>query len=139
MGSNGVSDLPGTHTVRVQLPAAMVAAGTDDETPGVVMPFNATIKGGRFIPLAAVTANGTNFTTLSVRNRGAAAAGTALPLTRSWAATNSAAFVADALTVSGTASDLAVNAGDVLTVQRLHSGTGVVVPAGTVEIDYVIR
>lgn len=133
------AEIAGTRTLRVQIPVVMASAATDDEYPGVVMPTNATVTGGRFVPLAAVTAAGTNFTTLSVRNRGAAGAGATLPLGRSWAAVNSAAFVPDTMVLSATATDLAVNKGDTLTVQRVHSGTGIAIPAGTVEIDYVIR
>jgi len=139
MASNDLSSLPGTQQLRVQIPVAMGSATTDDEYPGVVAPTNLTIKAVRFVPLAAVTANGTNFTVLSVRNRGAAGAGTALPASRSWAATNSAAFVPDTCALSGTASDLLVSAGDVLTVQRVHTASGVIIPAGTVEIDYTVR
>jgi len=139
MASNDINSMPGTQTLRVQLPVAMASATTDDEYPGIVAPCNLTVKAARFVPLAAVTANASNFTTLSVRNRKADASGTALPASRSWAATNSTAFVADSCALSGTASDLLVNSGDVLTVQRIHSGTGVVIPAGTVEIDYTVR
>ncbi|HEY2086468.1 MAG TPA: hypothetical protein VGH54_10655 [Mycobacterium sp.] len=135
----GLADTPGVLTIRALIPAAMASAATDDETPVAVLPTNATIKAGRVIPLAAVVANVTNFSILSVRNRGAAAAGAALPLGRSWAAVNSTAFVADVMALSGTAADAVANAGDVLTVSRIHSGTGVVIPACIVEIDYVIR
>jgi hypothetical protein len=42
----------------------------------------------KWIPGAAMTANGTNFCTLTVRNR-QTGAGTVVPATRSYAATNS--------------------------------------------------
>jgi hypothetical protein len=135
----GLADTPGIITLRVQLPVAMASATTNDEYPGVVLPTNAKIVAGRFVPLAAITANGTNFTTLSVRNRKADASGSALPLGRSWAATNSTAFKPDTMTLSGTAADALVAAGDVLTVQRVATASGLVIPAGTVEIDYLIR
>lgn len=136
--SNGVKELSGTHQVRVSLPA-MTGATADDEFVVEVAGTNAVIKAVRFIPGAAVTANVTNFTILSVRNRKADASGTALPASRTWAATNSVAQVADVCTLSATASDLLVSAGDVLTVQRLHTAAGLVIPAGVVEIDYQIR
>lgn len=131
----GLSDIPGTHVIRLQVAAAMAAAGTDDELAHAVVPFNATVTAVKWVPAAAVTADGTNFTTLSVRNRKADASGAALPATRSYAATNSVAHVPESMTLSGTAADLSLAAGDVLTVQRLHSGTGVVVPAGVVEVS----
>lgn len=136
--SNGVKELSGTHQVRVSLPA-MTGATADDEFVVEVAGNNVVIKAVRFIPGAAVTANVTNFTILSVRNRKADASGTALPASRTWAATNSVAQVADVCTLSATAADLLVSAGDVLTVQRLHTAAGLVIPAGVVEIDYQIR
>lgn len=137
--SNGVRELSGTHQARITIPAAMASATTDDEIEGFVAGNNIVIKAARFIPAAAVTANGTNFTTLSLCNRKADASGSAAPASRSWAATNSVAHVPDALTLSATASDLLAAAGDVITVKRVHSGTGVVVPAGVVEVDYQQR
>lgn len=133
-----LEDIPGTRTTRVQLPVPMAAAGTDDEYPGFVAGTNLVIKAVRWIPRTAVTHDGTNFGTLSVRNR-TTGAGTALPASRSYAATDSVAFVAETCTLSATAADLLVAAGDVLTVQRLHTASGVVIPAGTVEIDYQVR
>jgi hypothetical protein len=133
-----VKDLRGDHTVTVNV-AAMAGVGTDNEQPGFVAPFNAKITGVKWVPSAAVTANGTNFSTLSVRNRGAAGSGSALPATRSYAATNSVAWVGEDCTLSGTTSDLLLTAGDVVTVQMIHSGTGVVIPAGTVRISYQAR
>jgi hypothetical protein len=134
-----VSELAGNHTVRVQLAAAMAAAGTDDETVAFTAPFDCTVTAAKWTPGAAVTANGTNFSILSLRNRGAAAAGTALPASRSYAATNSVALVSESMTLSATAADLALTAGDVITVQRLHTASGVVIPAGTVEISLKVR
>lgn len=135
----GVQDLPGDHVARISIPVAMASASTDDEYPGVTIPYNATITGVKWTPLAAVTANGTNFTILSVRNRKADASGAALPASRTYAATNSVAFVPEAMTLSATAADLTVSAGDHLTVQRVHTASGVSVPAGVVEVSYKLR
>jgi hypothetical protein len=143
--SNGIADLSGPHVINYCIPTPMAAAGTDDEfvifkagdtnkTPTGIQLVSAT-----WTPLAAVTANGTNYGVLSVRNRGAAGAGTALPFTRSYIATNSVAFTPEAMTVSGTAADLVVANGDVLTVQRLHTASGVVIPAGLLVVTYTLR
>jgi hypothetical protein len=133
-----VKDLRGDHSVTVPV-AAMTGATVDNEQAAFVAPFNLKITGVKWLPSAAVTANGTNFSVLSVRNRGAAGSGTALPASRSYAATNSAAWVGEDCTLSGTASDLLVNAGDTLTVQMIHTASGVVIPAGTVRISYQAR
>ena len=134
----GDQDIPGAHVFRAVLPIASVA-NTPDEYIGFAAPFNMAITAVKWIPAAAVTANGSNFQTLSVRNRGAAGAGTALPASRSYAATNSVAQVPEAMTLSGTATDLLVTAGDVITVQRLVTGTGVIVPSGVLEISATYR
>lgn len=131
-----LSELSGNLIHRLLIPVPMAAAGTDDEYPFLTADSNLTFVSAIWTPLAAVTANGTNFSILSIRNRGAAAAGTALPATRSYAATNSAAFVKETMTNSSTAADLLITSGDVLTLQRLHTASGVVIPAGLVEMAY---
>ena len=116
-----------------------VAAGTAVEWPQFQMPFNATITSIAWVPGAAVTVNGSNFATIIVRNRGAAGSGTVVPASRSYAATNSSAQVAEVLTLSSTATDLQPAAGDVLTISVAHSGTGLVIPAGLVQVGLRLR
>lgn len=130
-----LKQLSGDHTFNLPV-TAMAAAATDNEQLGWVVPFKAKITGVTWVPGAAVTANGTNYSVLTVRNRKADASGAALPASRSYIATNSLAFVPEAMTLSGTASDLLLAAGDVLTVQMIHTGTGVVIPAGSVRVSY---
>lgn len=133
-----VKQLSGDHVFTLPV-TAMASATTDNEQLGFVAPFNIKITGVKWVPGAAVTANGTNYSTLSVRNRKGDASGSALPATRSYAATNSSAWVPEDCTLSSTASDLLVNAGDVLTVQMIHTASGVVIPAGAVRISYQVR
>lgn len=109
-------------------------AGTADEFSGMVAPFDLKITGVKWIPAAAVVADPVNNFTLNLRNRGAAGAGTALPASRSYAATNSTAFVGETMTLSGAAADLLVAAGDVLTVSKVNGGTGLAMPDGVVQI-----
>lgn len=118
--------------------AGQGTAGTPDEFTGLVAPFNLKITGVKWIPSAAITANGTNYFTLTLRNR-TTGAGAALPAQRSYAATNSTAFVAEAMTLSSTAADLNVAAGDVLTVEKLVTASGLAMPKGTVQITYQAR
>jgi hypothetical protein len=134
-----VSELAGNHTKSMTLTSAMAAAGTDDEFAAFTAPFDLTITAVKWTPGAAVTANGTNFSIISVRNRKADASGTALPATRSYAATNSVAFVPESMTLDATAANLNASAGDVITVQRLHTASGVVIPAGVLDISYKLR
>lgn len=132
-----LKDIAGDHTAVVQV-AGQATAGTADEFVAFVAPFNLKITGVKWVPAAAVTANATNYFTLTLRNR-TTGAGTALPASRSYAATNSVAFVAEAMTLSATAADLNVASGDVLTVEKLNTGTGLAMPDGEVQISYQVR
>jgi hypothetical protein len=118
--------------------AGQATAGTADEFTGFAAPFNLKITGVKWIPAAAVTADPTNYLTLNLRNR-TTGAGAALPASRSYAATNSVAFVAEAMTLSSTAADLLVTAGDVLTVSKVNTGTGLALPKGTVLVTAQVR
>jgi hypothetical protein len=129
----------GGDVYQIALPFAGAANGSAMEVPAFVAPANMSVSGMRWLPSAAITANGANFFTLSLRNRGAAGAGAALPASRSYAATNSAAWVNEACALSGTASDLLVSAGDSLTVQKVETGTGLTCPAGLVVIALRFR
>lgn len=125
-----------TFLIAVQ---GQATAGTADEFAGFVAPYNLKITGVKWIPAAAVTADPTNNFTLNLRNRGAAAAGAALPASRSYAATNSVAFVAEAMTLSATAADLLVSTGDVLTVSKVNTGTGLALPDGVIQVSAQVR
>lgn len=132
------SEISGTKVLRVAI-AGQATAGTADEFIVAVAGRNMKLISAKFIAKAAVTANGTNFYTLTVRNRKADASGAAQPFTRSLAATNIAAFIADPLTASATAADLLVAAGDVLTCEKLVTASGLALPAGTLEVSYQER
>ena len=93
----------------------------------------------KWVPAAAVTANATNYFTATLRNRKADASGAAQPATRSYAATNSSAFVSEAMTLSSTAADLLIAAGDVLSVEKLNTGTGLAMPKGTIQVHAQVR
>ena len=135
----GISDIPGVHRLKVDVPG-QATAGTADEFAGVVVPFNCRVVAVAYVPKTAVAGAATNNFTATVRNRGAAGAGTVQPATLNFAAgVNAAAFVATPLTLSATASDLLLAAGDVLTVEKLVVGTGMAMPGGSVVVDVVVR
>ncbi len=119
-----------TFTIPV---AGQATAATADEFSGFVAPFALKITGARWIPAAAVVADGSNYFTLNLRNR-TTGAGAALPASRSYAATNSVAFDAEAMTLSGTEADLLVAEGDLLTVSKVNTGTGLAMPDGVVQV-----
>ena len=132
-----LSEIRGDQTFTIAV-AGQATAGTADEFTGFVAPYNLKITGVKWIPAAAVTADPTNYLTLNLRNR-TTGAGAALPASRAYSATNSVAFVAEAMTLSATAADLLVTAGDVLTVSKVNSGTGLALPKGTVQITAQVR
>ncbi|SCL15068.1 hypothetical protein [Micromonospora inyonensis] len=129
-------ELRGDMTVSAPIPPTL--AGTAVEVPIIRLPYGAQITGVLWVPGAAITANGSNFFTLTVRNR-QAGAGTVVVATRAYSAGNGAANTPETLTVSSTAADLQPAAGDVLTVHVTHTGTGLAVPAGLVQVTYRIR
>ncbi len=126
-----VAQIRGPHTFRTYIAGA--ATGTDDEWAIVILPNNAKVTGVKWIPNAAITANGTVYSTLTVINK-AAGAGTTSVATRSWAATDSVAFTPESMTLSGTAANLLVSAGQLLTIAKTHASTGLTLPDGTVEV-----
>lgn len=132
-----LKEVSGDHVFVIAV-AGQGTAGTADEFTGFVAPFNLKITVVKWIPSAAITANGTNYFTLTLRNR-TTGAGTAVPASRSYAATNSVAVVAEAMTLSSTAADLNVAAGDVLTVEKLVTASGLAMPKGTVQVHAQVR
>lgn len=125
-------ELRGDIPLYVFVPPLAAAAAAEVPVP---VPFNAVITAAKWIPGAAITANGTNFFTLSFRNRGAAGAGTVQWATaRAYSSVNGVANTPEALTLSSTASDLNIAAGDLVTVQVTHTASGLAVPAGVVAL-----
>lgn len=132
------SEISGTKTIRCDLPG-QATAGTADEFIVAKAKRNMKITAVRFIPKTTVTANGTNYYTMTLRNRGGADAGTTVVASRSMAATDAAARVADSMTMSATAADALVTAGDVLTCEKLITASGLALPQGKLEVDYQER
>lgn len=132
------AEIAGTKTVRLMLPG-QATAGTADEWPVFKPKRNAKILAVRFTPKSALTHDGTNFFTMNLRNRGQADAGTTAIATHALSAGDVAARAVDTLTMSATATDANVNAGDQLTVEKVNSGTGMALPIGSLEIDYQER
>lgn len=116
-----VLDVPGQAT-----------AGTADEFIVFAAPFAGRVVRVQWVPEAAVTANGTNYFTLRVRNRGGAGTGNVEMATRSYAATNSTAFVAETATLHATEANRRFASGDVITVEKVNTGTGLIMPPGVV-------
>lgn len=127
--------------MRLAASVAATAAGTAVQQPISRLQNKITVTGVVWTPGAAMTANDTNYVTLTLRNRGAAGAGTTTLATRAYtvAGGNSVAGQAEVLTLSATAADLLGAVGDVLTAQFTHTASGLAIPAGLIEVIYRLR
>lgn len=133
----GLQDIPGTTLVSQKLVGA-ATAGTAIEEGVFIAPFKLQITAVRLIAAATITGQATNFFTLNVRNR-TTGAGTVVPATLAF---SSAPVVATAntplaITLSATATDLIVAAGDAITCEKAITGTGLAMPAGLLVVSYV--
>lgn len=131
------TELRGTLRHQHYLPS-QGTAGTDDNWPVWVAPANATVTAVQFVPSAAITADGTNFSTYTLTNK-TTGAGSTTVATRAWSATNSVASTIESFTLSATAANLDVASGDSLEVVKTHGGSGLTIPDGTIVISYKLR
>ena len=103
-----------------------------------------TVTAVQYTPDDAVTADATDYATISVARRAVADYSSAIAVasraTDTGAANNMVAFTPWALTLSGTAANLEVADNDVFTFAIAKAASGVVVPAGvlTVEISNTV-
>lgn len=117
---------------------AIATIGNDGTVIVGVCPYAGTITDVTWTPGAAVTGVNTHTRKLELVNKKADATGSAKPASVQFnLGTDAAAFIEKALTLSGTADDLAVEAGDVLAFVSTHVGNGIADPGGlvTVTID----
>lgn len=128
------SELSGTLQVNSYLPSQATAA-TDDNWPIWQAPFKCQITGVTFVPSAAITADGTNYSTYTLTRYTAGASGTTVA-TRAWSATNSVNETPEAMTLSGTAANLLLAVNDTLSMVKTHAGTGLTIPDGLLIIRY---
>lgn len=132
-----LKDVRGDHTFLIPV-AGQGTAATDDEWAGFIAPFNCKVTAVKWVPNAAVTADATNYFSVVVKNRKAGAGTTAIG-TRAYSATNGVAFTPETVTLSATAADANVDAGDLVSVAKTHSGTGLAMPDGLVQVTVRAR
>lgn len=114
---------------------AVGTAGNDDDTVLTQAPFACTVTTVEFIPEAAITGAATNNRTVSLVNKGQAGSGTTTVASLSFGnGVNAAADDEKAITLSATASDLVLAAGDTLLWRSIHVGTGIADPGGLVRV-----
>ncbi|MGW3491787.1 hypothetical protein [Streptomyces sp. NPDC001054] len=124
---------PFVQVIERNVPAVDTAA--DDDTILGQAPFAATVTKVEYVPEAAITGAATNNRSLSLVNKGQAGSGTTSVATLSLASgVNAAANDERAITLSGTAANLTLAAGDTLQWRSVHVGTGISDPGGVVRI-----
>lgn len=132
---------PFLQRMEINVPA-VATAGNDQELPAGRVNLGGTGNTGvvtavRYLANAAYTGAATNYRSFQVRNKGQAGTGTTVVAQLDGInAVNLAAFDEAAITLSGTAANLVVNDGDVLSSYSLHVGTGLADPGGKLIIEY---
>ena len=114
---------------------AVGTAGNDQSNEVAVAEYNGVVTSVTYAPNATITGAATNNRTFSLVNKGQSGAGSTVVATLNMGnGTNATAGDERAITLSGTAANLAVAAGDVLEWQSTHIGTGIVDPGGLVKV-----
>lgn len=109
-------------------------AADDTFTIGEV-PATGRVTACSFVPEGASTGDNTNYRTYTLVNKGAAGAGTTVIATIALTTgVNLVAFDEKDATLSVTAADLVVTAGDILAWVSTHTASGLVDPGGTVSV-----
>lgn len=116
-------------------PVAPVATGSDYSTVVCAAPYDATVTAVKYVPNTTITGAATNTRKHDLLNKGQDGSGSTNAASLQYNnGVNAPAFDAKDITLSGTAANLAVVAGDVLAFASTHVGTGLADPGGTVEV-----
>lgn len=116
---------------------ASAGAGADVERNLGVCPFAGTVSAVSYVPDTILSGANTDSRTLVLVNKGAAGSGTTVVATKAFTSgVNAAADLATSITLSATAANLVVAAGDVLAWQSNHVGsTGLADPGGLAHVE----
>jgi len=120
---------------------AATAITTTSEVGAVAVDLGSTgatgvVSGVTYTPDAAYTGAATNYRSFIVRNKGQAGAGTTVVAQRDGInAVNLVAYDETTIALSGTAANLIVTHGDVLSYYSVPAGTGIADPGGLLTIS----
>lgn len=110
-------------------------AGSNLNTPVYVVESDGAVSSVTYTTTTAITGANTNTRSVSLVNKGATGAGTTVIATLQFnSGVNTVAADEKAITLSATAADLNVTAGDVLLWQSTAVSTGIADPGGLVNI-----
>lgn len=121
------------------LETAAYGAAADATVTGPNVHVDGRIVKVEFVPTAAITFNATNFSTLTLQNKGPLKTGVVAAASRAWSAVSSVAGTKEAFALSGTPANLEVKAGDRLDLVQTHGGTGLAIPTGTLLVTVLAR
>ncbi len=110
-------------------------AASTGNLPAFRARYDAQVVSAALVPAAAVTADGTNFATYTL-TRHTAGGSAATVATRAWSATNSVALTEESMSLSGTAANLLLTAGDTLTIVKTVAASGLLIPAVLLVVTY---
>jgi hypothetical protein len=129
-----MSTAPYVQVIERTVPAVSTA-GNDDDTVLGQAPFDCTVTSVQYVPEAAITGAATNNRTVSLVNKGQAGSGTTTVATLTFDnGVNAAANDEKAITLSGTAANLDLSAGDTLQWRSIHVASGITDPGGVVRV-----
>lgn len=116
---------------------AVGTAGNDQNTLVCQAPFDGVVAAVEFVPAAAVTGANTNTRAVALVNKGQVGSGTTSVASLQFdSGVNASANDEKAVTLSGTAANLAVAKGDTLQWTSTHVGTGITDPGGLVRVTF---
>jgi hypothetical protein len=123
----------GGHNMAVE---PVATAGNSLNTNVYVAPRAATISAVTYVPVSAITGANTNTRSVSLVNKGQTGSGSTVVATLQFnSGVNAGASAMTSVTLSGTAANRVVAAGDVLQWQSAAVGTGIADPGGLVLIS----
>ncbi|GGM75549.1 hypothetical protein GCM10012275_52810 [Longimycelium tulufanense] len=125
---------PLVRVIEQDVPAVATAGNNEDTVIGQA-PFDCTVTAVQYVPEAAITGAATNHRSVELVNKGADGTGTTSVASLAFDdGVNASAYDERAITLSGTAANLDLTAGDTLQWRSLAVGTGITDPGGVVRV-----
>ena len=128
-------DLLGVERFRFDHPVLWATPAEVGDEPAFRAPYAAVVKTVRYVPKTAITGHAANFASLFLINKGLAGAGAVVVASFVFDTPTTddvAAFDEKDLTLSSTASELLLAAGDILSVAKTVDGDGIALDGTTI-------
>lgn len=127
-------ETPNVSTKTSQVDAATVAV--DTQTVVAEAPFAGTVSRVGYLTVTAITGAATNSRTVTATNRGSGAANVNVATLAFVSGVNTVADTEKAITLNATPANLVCAAGDVITFESTHVGTGIADPGGQIIVEF---